>query len=939
MGVKQNYIPHKVLKINSSKILKSKGKNYIATLTEMKKNDMIVSLADSQTFRFIDDINGVDREHNLARFKSIRKEIKSVEGEYRKGLISKSDASAKIIELRNKIDDIQICNDYIEIVMDNKCDIEKLNDGFYINGESYKRYVGTTGGVKVGVVVYVSERIFDEISNRLDNGRDHSKKIVAAKLEAYRALSCSASVPVSLPNGILVVDDLVLNINTDIMIIDGTCVDETTHTEPLITKGTQQVEIDNSDGYGLVSPALAERWSADLGLNYLMSGVCIRNSYCKGMVFTFDFHEFAKRFANSGYVTDAWGNIHNIENIEMILTTSMLKLWDSYKSIDHYIECCNSNGYTFAVTKASSHKLDEERCMNYQFIQSYDLSDDDIDELISPTVEDYKSIIGGNIDTTLLFLRGRGVDEHNALNCDNDFIKALSIDERMYNDPFVINNINRMMKRRINDAKIGVIKTKGNYAILSGDPFALCQHIFKTNVDENGNDIENEMGLLKAGEIYHKHWIDRGVNRVTGYRAPMSCFENIISPVIVNSDDCNFWYQYMNTIAILNCHDACALSLNGADMDSDLLYTTDNKVLLKNWHKTPAITCVAESSNRICPTDWDLLQSNKNGFGNSVGSITNRITAMYDIRALYDKGSKEYEELTYRTQCGVLFQQSEIDKIKTGKSTPMPTYWYKRQPESVCDKEGNVVRTQEEVDRNIYENRLCSSQKPYFMIYIYDALMKEYKDFVKTSNDNCLIDYGCSVSDLVLKDDKSDEEIEFLNWYHKKLPVTDYGSTMNRLCHAVEREFSGYTNMIKGVKAFDKEILKSDVEYDKHTFNAVKKIYEEYRKADNDLRKMLSCGKISSEDRVLKLNQLSEVLKNKCIEICPDSKVLCNVLVDILYKGDANKAFCWNIVGDTIIDNLLEKNGNRIAYITKDKNGEIISNGERFTKRYMEVVE
>ena len=218
MGVKQNYIPHKVLKINSSKILKSKGKNYTATLTEMKKNDMIVSLADSQTFRFIDDINGVDREHNLARFKSIRKEIKSVEGEYRKGLISKSDASAKIIELRNKIDDIQICNDYIEIVMDNKCDIEKLNDGFYINGESYKRYVGTTGGVKVGVVVYVSERIFDEISNRLDNGRDHSKKIVAAKLEAYRALSCSASVPVSLPNGILVVDDLVLNINTDIMI-------------------------------------------------------------------------------------------------------------------------------------------------------------------------------------------------------------------------------------------------------------------------------------------------------------------------------------------------------------------------------------------------------------------------------------------------------------------------------------------------------------------------------------------------------------------------------------------------------------------------------------------------------------------------------------------------------------------------------------------------
>lgn len=62
MGVKQNYIPHKVLKINSSKILKSKGKNYVASLADMKKGDMIVDLADSQTFRFIDDIRGVDRQ-------------------------------------------------------------------------------------------------------------------------------------------------------------------------------------------------------------------------------------------------------------------------------------------------------------------------------------------------------------------------------------------------------------------------------------------------------------------------------------------------------------------------------------------------------------------------------------------------------------------------------------------------------------------------------------------------------------------------------------------------------------------------------------------------------------------------------------------------------------------------------------------------------------
>lgn len=350
-------------------------------------------------------------------------------------------------------------------------------------------------------MVYVSEEIYGETSKRLDNGRDKTKSIVPAKLEAYRALSCSASVPVSMPNGVLVVDDLTLTINTDIMIIDGSCVDESTHTEPLVTRGNQDIEIDNSDGYGLICPQLAEHWSNDLGLNYLLSGVCIRNSYCKGMVLTFDFCEFARRFAKSGVVVDVWGNPHNIEDVEMILTTSMLKLWDSYQSIDHYLNCCAENGYTFAVTKVSPHKLDEERCMNYQFIQSYDLSNEDIAELIEPTVTEYKNIINGDINSTLLFLRGKGVDENNALNCDNDFIKALSIDERMYDDSFVISNINRMMKCRINDAKIGVIKAKGNYAIISGDPFALCQHIFKTNVDADGKDIESEIGLLKAGNL------------------------------------------------------------------------------------------------------------------------------------------------------------------------------------------------------------------------------------------------------------------------------------------------------------------------------------------------------------------------------------------------------------------------------------------------------
>ena len=81
----------------------------------------------------------------------------------------------------------------------------------------------------------------------------------------------------------------------------------------------------------------------EMQVDYLMGASCIRNSYCKGVVVTFDFHKFAKEIAYTDTVVDVWGNEHKIDDIELILTTSMLKLWDSYTSIDDYLQKCDKN--------------------------------------------------------------------------------------------------------------------------------------------------------------------------------------------------------------------------------------------------------------------------------------------------------------------------------------------------------------------------------------------------------------------------------------------------------------------------------------------------------------------------------------------------------------------------------------------------------------------
>lgn len=528
MAKQQTYQKY-IYKIHSRKILKNK-KKLTLSLQEMRKNKELISLADSQVLRFIDEINGIDNKTIEGNIANIRREIKDCQRKIKTADgTAVREIKAQIKQKYSELDNLQNKPDYLAVIMDRPDDIDKLEGGFVINGLTYRRLVGTPNGVKKSTVVYVSEvsaqgkHIYEELCKRLDNGRNPEMKLVPAKFEAYKALACSASTPVSDPKGILVVDDLVLCFNANILEISDENADEEHGIDPTMENKVAEVELDNSDGYGMILPSLAETWSADLKLDYTLGGCCIRNAFLKGMMFPFDFREFAQTIAHKETVVDVWGCERNINDVEMVLTASMLKLWDSYSSLEDYLANCKNNGYTFAATKVCPKSLDEERTLNYQFIQSYDLSNEQIEELITPTVEEIKDIIGGDINKVILFLRGLSVTEENVDLADDDCVKALMIDDRMFQDPYVISRINNMIRRKIRDAKIGVIKVKGNYAVISGDPYALCQHIFKTNVDNDGNDIEPEMGLLKAGEIYSRFWVDKGEKQVVCFRAPMSC--------------------------------------------------------------------------------------------------------------------------------------------------------------------------------------------------------------------------------------------------------------------------------------------------------------------------------------------------------------------------------------------------------------------------------
>lgn len=530
-----------VFKIHSSRLRKSRW-NLTLSLRDARRDEEIISLADSQVLRWIDELNGIEDADQKAR--SIKAEIKRFKNE-----VNSIKNKKEIKRLYEELDRIQFKSDYLCLIIDKPKDYYRACRGFVVNGVKYVRLVGTTGGVKNSTIVFVSERLSSELRRRIDNDRDMSMEFVPAKLEAYRGLTCSASIPVSYPMGVLVVNDAETTFVSDIISLS-----DENDGEPLVEfQKDKEITLDTSDGFGLMLPSLAERWSKELGLDYVVSGLNTRNAYEKGMLFTFDFIDFAEKIAQNYIVKDAWGNDVDVRGVEVVLTTSMLKLWDSYKSCDDYLQKSMANKYTFAVTKTCPQSLENEHNLNYQFIQSYDLNDDDIEELIAPTIREIKDVLGGDWKKTVLFLKGNGLSEKNILKQPNDFVKAIMIDNRMISDPYIQSNVYQLIKNRINQAKTGVIKVHGNYSIISGDPYILCQSMFGLE----------KTGLLKTGEIYNQYWADAGADQLACFRAPMSCYENIRLVKSADNSQMRYWYRHMTTCTILNGWDMTTAALNG----------------------------------------------------------------------------------------------------------------------------------------------------------------------------------------------------------------------------------------------------------------------------------------------------------------------------------------------------------------------------------------
>lgn len=641
------------IKVNSSDL---KHKKYFisGTFDTFREWDQIAALADSQALRTIREITNknVDLEEveNLYRMRDALKRRPS-----------SSENSREIANIQHKINMTMFIPEYVTVTMSGNKQYEYLfKHGFslVVDGRRrhYKRFSCSAGQARVSTVVFCDSDIIDELELRLNNGRDMDYKIAPSKFNAYFGLYTSATRVVSEPK-FCVVPDYENNLDVKVNYVTETDYDS----DDLIDERTVNLGFNRTDGMGLVNYERASIWAKDLGLDYVPAQFCIRQSFIKGMLCTFPIQEFCELVNDGCYTTrDLYGNEIDLRDYDVILTESQFKLWGAYPNLDYYKECCHKNNLNWGVAICTPKQDKDIIKMNYQFLQTLDLSDEDIKNVCEMFVDWIQHVTCDNIGYTLLYLVGDAKTEDELRSYmrapDNYWIKALIMEPELIKDRYIKHKIYNLIKKRIQGGCLGEIILRGNFQVLVSDPYGFMQHVC---------GIE-PTGLLGEGEYYSNYWNEKDVKVVDGMRSPLTYRSEHVKMNLVTNSRIEYWYRYMYTGIVINYHGHETMNFGGSDYDYDILATTDCEEVINGIYENELpVYYDPPKPMKIVPTKSDLFKSDTFSFGSIIGSITNKGSSGYallaDIESVYGKNSIEYITTLNRLKMSCKLQSAQID--------------------------------------------------------------------------------------------------------------------------------------------------------------------------------------------------------------------------------------------------------------------------------------
>lgn len=914
-----------IFRFKSSRL---KEYNYDVTLTveQARKNKELISLGDSELLRQIREHKNID----LTRLKELKKEKKKIKSE------PSSEENIKLLNnIQEQIDDILFVPEVVSINIKSKSQYNNMFlNKIRVNDKVFQRFICGSGHSRNSKVLFVEEDMLNKIKPKLENGYDKEKELSPNKYNAYFALYSSNTYKVRNLK-FCIVKDLEINFKKKVDFIYQD--DKKAWVEKI---DNYSIDLKPHDGEGILTIRGAKAWCEDLFIDDYVPGFFgIRHSFIKGMLITFPIEEYIYYETETSMFKDAWGTIRNAWDYDIFLTTSQVKLWKNYKSLEDFVTNCKDNNLSWGVCRVAPQKDDNYCLTNYQYLQTLDMNDSDIRELCQFNIDWFNNILGKDVIQTALYLLGKGVK--NVRNIDdihNPMVKAILLNNELANDPYIQSKISNSIRKRLQQTYAGKIMVEGNYQTMIADPFSLCQKIF-------GNKSEDCIGLLKEGEHYSAYWNRKNVKQVDACRSPLTHYSehNILN--LQDNELVNFWYAYQTSGIIYPTKGLDTIRHADSDFDLDLVFTTSNPVFIRCVYKDMLpITYEKKSTPTKIITEQDLFEADLLSFSNDIGTITNYSTDMYAMLAQYHKGSKTYNTILERLKITRMLQGNAIDKAKGVKVEDFPQDWIRFQTiyyENEYNDKGELIHkvdTLEEIKQKKFLNKIVIHKKPYFQGYIYPKYKKKYKDFMEKADLYCKLTFKCSLEELKQKRNKTKKENDFFKFHYKNMPLNTSSCVMNRLCFYMESIGKDIKTTLSSNTNYDKYIkilTDNSISKDEEIFTKILELYKQFcnkKKIYSKTTKQLKSKEKLDKESYDELKMFYQDMRQEAYKICSNTAELINYVVEIVYQLNPKdkKDFLWDVFENDVLVNVYKNKQQQVYIPLLDDTGDIEYLGDNF---------
>lgn len=888
-----------LMKFNSDRL---KNANYKIKLdfSTGQKNGEIVRLSDNQVLRTLRKLK--NKEFNQDELNELIRQRKILNRE-----IDSEENRIKIDEINKKIEDILFVPEIISVKFQNKSHYKNIKSkGLFINGNKYVRFLAGAGNLRRNTVFYIQQDYLEPMNNVLNNGRDETKPVVPAKFSAYFGLYNSSSTMVDFPD-FAVIPDCTRKKICKVDWVSGS------GTGTTVEEKDVEMTFNLFDGQGLISPELMSKWATNIGLDYIPSWAIIRAPFIKGNVVTFDFHDFARTVAQKNKIIDVWGNEVNLDKIELLLSESQFKMWDSYKNIEIFAENCKKNELFFGISRYAPSEEKEKNYVysNYQFTQVLDLDQKSIESLCKPTIDYIKDLSGMDANKMILYLMGDGINyvgEDDWFNeiIQDDVVKALLLNKEVSKDVYVRQRFIRSLNKTIRESMLGSTLHQGNFSAMICDPYAQAQHAF-------GMEVK---GILNPGEYYSNFWNRKGVNKVSACRAPLTHHSEVNILNLKQNTRLNYWYQYIKTGTIFPSLGQDVLSFADSDYDGDLVFSTSQPEFIYGAKGGRPVSYAKRTASKVIPSREDIANSDLASMNSKVGFVTNVSSTYHALLCNYATDTPQYKEIQMRLAALRREQGNTIDAGKGIIVDPFPQHWVKFQKvdNNMSDEEKKLIA---------FENKLLADKRPLFFINLYPHYKKQHLKELRRYTSYCEKQFGKRFLDIVNSDNRTDEEQDIVDKYYKYSFFIHNNCTMNNLMRYMQSQVKEVKEDGKKSKFNYSVFIDKNIPINNEKLEKMSKIHRQYFIQKAAMNKNML---VIDDEEISNIEQYASYLRKVAQrEISSNINELANLAVLTVYKEKptANKEFAWKLFGGAIIENLKENSGYVIEVPIRNELGDI----------------